>query len=639
MSFAEFGFDERIQKGIDEAGFIKPTPVQSQCFDLLVNQDRDVYAQSQTGSGKTAAFLLGIFQFKLVNERYRDSKALIIVPTRELAVQIKDEAEKLGCYTSVSAGAVFGGGGYAAQEKMLKEGVDILVGTPGRLMDFDRQGKITFANYDFLVIDEADRLFDMGFIDDLGKIIKKMKPNTERRTMLFSATLSVRVGNLAWEYMDNPGEVIIEPEKVTVDTVTQELYHVGKDEKMKLLLGLMRSEQPSNAVIFTNTRHMAWEICKRLEINGYKDVISMAGDIPQSKRLRIVDELKRGRHKYMVATDVAARGLHIDELQMVINYDVPLEPEIYVHRAGRTARAGKVGKTITLACEEYVYGLPAIEKLLGIKIPVKWADDSLIISDKSEGMKFSGQVRQKELKNEGREAGHYSKERRTPASSGYSQQQKEHSETGKSSSRKTGYRSESQAGRRKINRRVLKIQSAVSMVAGRDVLADKREKSTNSVPGAKKPVPGKSRAQGAKKSSSASSRSNSVRNRSSDSKIEKKTREERLAYYASKYGENFNRQNEKPSGKGGKRKQDSRSFKGKKSVPGNSPKNYLQRQDRRGTGNFVSSRRNERSSGNAKKTVLTKDRESSTVLPGRPDEAKPGKKRGFLRLLFGKRDT
>ena len=269
MTFEEFGFDERIQKGIDEAGFKEPMPVQAQCFDLLIKDHRDIYAQSQTGTGKTAAFLLGIFQLLATDEKYAGQKALVIVPTRELAVQIEKEGSMLGKYLDLKVGSVYGGVGYGAQEKMLENGVDIIVGTPGRLIDFSKQRKINLRDFGFLVIDEADRLFDMGFLPDLRRILKGMRPYNERHTMLFSATLNARVGNLAWEYMNDPGEVIIEPEKVTVDKVSQELYHVGKDEKMKLLLGVLKRDDPENAVIFTNTRHSAWEVAKRLEVNGY----------------------------------------------------------------------------------------------------------------------------------------------------------------------------------------------------------------------------------------------------------------------------------------------------------------------------------------------------------------------------------
>ena len=462
MIFSDYGFEERIQRGIDEAGFSVPTPVQNLCFKLLINEHRDIYAQSQTGTGKTAAFLLGIFQLLTAEERYKNDKALIIVPTRELAVQIEQEGLLLGKYLDMRILAVFGGVGYTEQERILAKGVDILVGTPGRLIDFHKKGNINFRDFGFMVIDEADRLFDMGFLPDLRKIFSWMKPKEERHTLLFSATLNARVGNLAWEFMNKPGEVIIEPEKVTVDTVTQELYHVGKGEKIQLLLGLLERENPENAVIFTNTQHVAWEVAKRMEVNGYS-VSFLIGDLPQKKRLKIVNAVKKGHHKFLVATDVASRGLHIDELEMVINYDVPLEPEAYVHRVGRTARVGKEGKTITMACEEYVYGLAPIEKLLGKKIPVVWADEKLMLQDKSAGIRFSSGERLRELGKQGKESSgmNKKKEQKPPKPPKPQRRQQDNKD---SSPREKSERSAS--GKASLDTKAIRAQSAVSMAAG-----------------------------------------------------------------------------------------------------------------------------------------------------------------------------
>ena len=530
MTFADFGFEERIQKGIEEAGFETPMPVQSECFELLVRNHRDIYAQSQTGTGKTAAFLLGIFQLLVSEEEYAGEKALVIVPTRELAVQIEREGKMLGKYLDFTIGSVYGGVGYRGQEKMLEAGVDILIGTPGRLIDFSRQGKAQLKDFRFLVIDEADRLFDMGFLPDLRRILKGMRHQSERHTLLFSATLNARVGNLAWEYMNDPGEVIIEPEKVTVDTVTQELYHVGKDEKLQLLLGILERDDPENAVIFTNTRHSAWEVAKRMEVNGC-EVRFLMGDLPQSKRTRIVDEVKKGHHKFLVATDVAARGLHIDDLEMVINYDVPLEAESYVHRIGRTARAGREGKTITMACEEYVYGLGPIEKLLGRKIPVNWADESLIIEDKSAGMSFPPRERYRELGGRGE----------APRRGRGGRDQERQRRPGRAPGR----------GRRSLDPRAARIQSAVSSVAGggdeglspRDARSgrgsggagwDRRSESAarRSGEGSSRPRRGSpDRDRGGRQRGGEKFEEQRVR---SDSSVD-----ERLAYYRQKYGEDF----------------------------------------------------------------------------------------------------
>ncbi|MCK4543308.1 MAG: DEAD/DEAH box helicase, partial [Spirochaetales bacterium] len=235
MKFHEFDFDQRILKGIDEAAFEECTPVQEKSFDASLKM-RDLMVQSQTGTGKTAAFLISIFQLFLT-DRIEKKQALIIVPTRELAVQIEEEAKMLGKYLPFTYGSFFGGVGYGHQIKQLKEGVNFIIGTPGRLLDLANSGKLNFGEISVLIIDEADRLFDMGFIPDLRKMLRKMPPREERLNMLFSATLSSRVKQLAWEYMNNPVEIEIEPEQVTVDEITQVLYHVSKEDKFKLLLG------------------------------------------------------------------------------------------------------------------------------------------------------------------------------------------------------------------------------------------------------------------------------------------------------------------------------------------------------------------------------------------------------------------
>ena len=385
-TFEEFAFDEKILKGIQDARFEFCMPVQAKCFEEVIGNGYDVTVQSQTGTGKTAAFLLSIFQL-FAADRITRKKALIIVPTRELAVQVEDEAILLGKYLDWKIGSFYGGIGYNKQEQLIRQGVDIVIGTPGRLIDFGKRGMIDFQGFGAVVIDEADRLFDMGFLPDLRRMIRMLCPMEERKTMLFSATLSTRVQHLAWEYMKEPINIEIEPENITVDEISQSLYHVSKGEKFRLLLGILAKEEPRTAIIFANTKHMVVELAKRLEVNGVRCEFIM-GDLPQKKRLQIIDQLKKGELHFLVATDVAARGLHIDDLAMVINYDVPEDPENYVHRIGRTARAGKSGRAVTFACESYVFGLEAIEALINMKIPVEWADDSLYGEDKSKGMSF-----------------------------------------------------------------------------------------------------------------------------------------------------------------------------------------------------------------------------------------------------------
>jgi ATP-dependent RNA helicase RhlB len=273
------------------------------------------------------------------------------------------------------------------QEQLLKQGVNIMIGTPGRLLDLSSSGKLNLSKTKYLVIDEADRLFDMGFLPDLRKILRKMPPYSKRLTMLFSATLNYRSRELAWEYMNNPFEIEIAPEQITVEKVSQVLYHVSIEEKMSLLLGILNKEQPKNALIFTNTKQAAYVVANRLKANGYNSNY-IIGDLPQKRRLGLIEDIKSERVRFLVATNVAARGLHVDDLELVINYDVPEDCEDYVHRIGRTARAGKTGKAITLACEKYAYGLEAIEKFTQQKIPVQWADEELFAEDKSAGVHF-----------------------------------------------------------------------------------------------------------------------------------------------------------------------------------------------------------------------------------------------------------
>jgi ATP-dependent RNA helicase RhlB len=271
---------------------------------------------------------------------------------------------------------------------MLRADVQIIVGTPGRIIDLLQQGKMLFKDVGFLVIDEADRMFDMGFIDDLRKLLRYLPKAEQRQTYLFSATLGLRVKDLAWEYMHEPKEISIEPEHVTVDLVTQELYHVGGHEKLPLLMGLLERERPESCLVFCNQKFMVEELARRLKVNGF-DCEFIMGDLPQSKRSEVIERLKAGKIRILVATDVAARGLDVEALQLVVNYDVPEDAESYVHRIGRTARAGKAGKAITLACEKFVYGLYAIEKYLGSKIPVMPFDESLLLADRSSGIRFS----------------------------------------------------------------------------------------------------------------------------------------------------------------------------------------------------------------------------------------------------------
>ena len=388
MEFTEFGLDERLQKGIEAAGYEVCTPVQEQVIKASKSAEGakgpDLYVQSQTGTGKTCAYLVAVIG-EMLKEQNAGKKCLILAPTRELAVQIEEEAKVLVGTSGLKAFSVYGGVGYEKQIAALKKGVDIVIGTPGRVIDLNEGGNLDLSNAHFCVIDEADRMFDMGFYDDLRKILKCLPEAEKRQTMLFSATLNTYVKNLAWEYTRDPIEITIEAENITVSEIQQELLHVSSDEKMKLLVGILKHENPESAIIFCNTKRSCEVIAKRLVINEIQAEF-MIGDLPQSKRLQILKKFKAGEIKILVATDVAARGIDVDDLAMVINYDLPVEAENYVHRIGRTARAGKTGKAYTFCSEQDVYNLPSIERYIEMQIPATVAYPEQMEEDKSAGM-------------------------------------------------------------------------------------------------------------------------------------------------------------------------------------------------------------------------------------------------------------
>ena len=367
MNFTELSLDANLLNGIADAGYETCTPVQEQVLSGA-KQGADLYVQSQTGTGKTAAYLINIFQQLLTNAEMKGKKALIMVPTRELAVQVEEEAKVLGHYTGLKAASFYGGVGYEQQKSKLEKGVDILIGTPGRVIDLQESGSMDLSSVAFLVVDEADRMFDMGFYPDLRTLIKVLPGTDARQTMLFSATLNTYVKNLAWEYTDDAQEITIECEHITVSEIDQLLYHVSSDEKIKLLCGILTREKPESVIIFCNTKRTVEVVAKRLQYNGFEAEF-IIGDLPQSKRLQIIDSFKKGTLKCLVATDVAARGIDVDNLAMVVNFDLPNEAENYVHRIGRTARAGKSGKAYTFCSEQDVYSLPPIERYIEMQIP------------------------------------------------------------------------------------------------------------------------------------------------------------------------------------------------------------------------------------------------------------------------------
>jgi ATP-dependent RNA helicase RhlB len=383
-SFGALDLPAAVQRGIDAVGFERCTPIQQEVLPLSL-AGKDVAGQAQTGTGKTAAFLITIFtrllRHKVPQVQHPQPRAIVIAPTRELATQIFNDAQQIGQFTALNAMAVYGGIDYRKQREQLQDGCDILIGTPGRLIDYFKQRVFNLRSIEVLVIDEADRLFDMGFIADLRFLLRRLPPYNKRQSMLFSATLSYAVMELAYEHMNDPIKVAVNPEQVTAEKVIHLLYHVGRSEKLPLLLGLFHREQPTRTMIFSNTKRTAEWLARRLSDNGY-EAAAITGDLPQRTRIKLVRDFKSGELPILVATDVASRGLHVDDVSHVVNYDLPQDPEDYVHRVGRTARAGASGMAISLACEEYVEALEHIEELTGFKIPIGVATDDLFVQAK-----------------------------------------------------------------------------------------------------------------------------------------------------------------------------------------------------------------------------------------------------------------
>ena len=380
--FTDFDLHESLQTGLNEAGFEFCTPIQAETLPHAL-AGKDVAGQAQTGTGKTIAFLLATYQRLLVMEPDPDRKlnqplVLMLAPTRELAIQIEKDAEVIGRHTGLKLGLVYGGTGYDSQRKMLEQGVDILIGTPGRLIDYFKQGLFKLDRLQVLVLDEADRMFDMGFIKDIRFLLHRMPPPEQRLGLLFSATLTLRVEELGYEHLNEPVEVKIETENVTADKVTEAVYHPSNEEKIPLLIGLLRQHEPRRTMIFINTKWVAEKIHAWLLGNGFRAGV-ISGDVPQKKRERLLQDFKDDKVDILVATDVAARGLHIPAVSHVFNYDLPQDAEDYVHRIGRTARAGATGDAISFACEDTAYHLMDIEEYIGHKIPLEQIKPELTV--------------------------------------------------------------------------------------------------------------------------------------------------------------------------------------------------------------------------------------------------------------------
>ncbi|CAK0760234.1 ATP-dependent RNA helicase RhlB [Gammaproteobacteria bacterium] len=380
-NFLDLGLPDELIGGLNELGFSNCTPIQADALPFVL-AGRDIAGQAQTGTGKTIAFLLAVFTRLLRYppvEAHPYPRALIMAPTRELAIQIHKDAEELGRYTNLRLGLAYGGTGYDSQRTMLKDGVDILIGTPGRLIDYYKQRIFDLKGIQVMVLDEADRMFDLGFIADVRFIMRRMPPATHRLNMLFSATLPWRVYELAYEHMNDVHLIQITPDCKTVQQVRQCVYYTANDEKFPLLMGMLRNMDPRRSIIFVNTKAEAEKLRSHLVANHIRAAV-LSGDVPQIKRMKLLDQFQHGDLPVLVATDVAARGLHIPDVSHIFNYDLPQDPEDYVHRIGRTARAGASGDAISFACERYSFFLPEIESFLNYKIPSEDLTTDLLVT-------------------------------------------------------------------------------------------------------------------------------------------------------------------------------------------------------------------------------------------------------------------
>ncbi len=380
--FEGFDLHPLLLKGLEDTGFLRCTPIQALTLPLAL-AGRDVAGQAQTGTGKTAAFLVALFNrlLKQPAQAVRgdaDPRALVLAPTRELAIQIDKDARAIGRHTGLRIALVYGGVDYDKQRELLQRGTDVIIATPGRLIDYVKQHKVVSLHAcEMVVLDEADRMFDLGFIKDIRFLLRRMPAREERQSLLFSATLSHRVLELAYEHMNEPEKLVVETETITAARVRQKIYFPANDEKIPLLLGLLSRSPGNRTMVFVNTKAMVERVGRALERGGYL-VGVLSGDVPQKKRQSLLAKFQRRELEILVATDVAARGLHIDGVSHVYNFDLPFEAEDYVHRIGRTARLGAEGDAITFACELYAQHLPAVETYIEQKIPVEAVTTDLL---------------------------------------------------------------------------------------------------------------------------------------------------------------------------------------------------------------------------------------------------------------------
>ncbi|MDY6921410.1 MAG: ATP-dependent RNA helicase RhlB [Pseudomonadota bacterium] len=382
LRFRELKLAPPLQQGIDDLGFEFATPIQALSLPISL-AGRDVIGKAQTGTGKTAAFLITVINRLLQEpeqeERYNgEPRALILAPTRELALQIEQDAKALVRHTPLSLLSVVGGMDYQKQQRRLQnEIIDIVVGTPGRMIDFVRRKDLFLSEVEILVIDEADRMLDMGFIPDVKRLIRETPFKEYRQTLLFSATFTQDIINLSSSWTIDAQTVEIESDTVAADTVDQKVYIVTTEEKFTLLYNLILANQLERVMIFANRRDETRDLTHKLRDYGIK-CATLSGDVPQQKRLKVLEGFRSGNIRVLVATDVAGRGIHIEGVSHVVNYSLPEDPEDYVHRIGRTGRAGKTGTSVSFACEEDAFQIPAIEELLGAKLDCSQPEPALL---------------------------------------------------------------------------------------------------------------------------------------------------------------------------------------------------------------------------------------------------------------------
>ena len=384
VTFSSFDLHPALLAGLEAAGFTRCTPIQALTLPLALN-GRDVAGQAQTGTGKTLAFLVAVIDRllkrpALADRKPEDPRALILAPTRELAIQIHKDAVKFASDLGLKFALVYGGVDYDKQREQLQKGADVIIATPGRLIDYVKQHKVVSLHAcEMCVLDEADRMFDLGFIKDIRFLLRRMPVRTERQTLLFSATLSHRVLELAYEHMNEPEKLVVETESITAARVRQKLYYPADEEKLPLLIGLLSRSEGARTMVFVNTKAFVERVARGLEKAGYR-VGVLSGDVPQKKRESLLKKFQAGQLELLVATDVAARGLHIDGVSHVFNYDLPFDAEDYVHRIGRTARLGAEGDAISFACERYGMSLPDIEAYIGQKIPGEHVTPEMLVA-------------------------------------------------------------------------------------------------------------------------------------------------------------------------------------------------------------------------------------------------------------------